>query len=190
MKDLNGEISLNFWNKLKYLLSDPNFFFDSIKAEDGIGRSLLMYVIVGAFMSVVSFVLFFISTSFITRSFGGFGTGLASFIFPLLIVAVLIIGLIFTFIFSGLIHAVVIAFKGEGVYVDTYNVYTYSTVPALILVVIPIVGLLSFVYSLILMIIGVSRLHNISNGKAAIACLTPIFFMIGLIGFLIISILL
>ncbi|MAE13665.1 hypothetical protein CMO92_03795 [Candidatus Woesearchaeota archaeon] len=78
-------------------------------------------------------------------------------------------------------HALIIAFKGEGKYSSSYNVYTYSMIPYLIISVVPIVGFLAIIYSIILMIIGLSKVHNISKGKAALACLLPAVLISGLL---------
>ena len=97
-----------------------------------------------------------------------------------------IFGVIMTFLYSAFIHVIMIAFKSEGSYKDSYNVYTYSMVPYLILSVIPIIGFLSIIYSFVLMIMGISRVHNVSKGKAALACLLPLVLVFGLIiGFII-----
>jgi len=51
----------------------------------------------------------------------------------------------------------------------------------LILSVVPMVGFLAIIYSIILMIIGLSKVHNLSKGKAALACLLPAVLVIGLL---------
>ena len=182
----NSSESFDFWDKLKYLFSNPNLFFEKIKSEKGIKNALLTFVIVGFFASVISY-----GISFGTRFFLPYGRGF--FGFPLGYFGLLgygflgwlspIIGflssILISFIYSGIIYAIIIAFKGEGTFLDTYKVYAYSMVPFLILKLIPLIGYLSIIYSFILMIIGISKLHNISKGKAALACLLPVIFVIG-----------
>jgi len=107
---------------------------------------------------------------------GGFG-----FLYSAMPFISLGIGIVMTFLYSGLIHALIIAFKGEGTYSSSYNVYAYSMIPYLILSVVPMVGFLAIIYSIILMIIGLSKVHNLSKGKAALACLLPAVLVIGLL---------
>jgi len=174
-----GQSEFGFWDKIKYLLSDPNDFFEKIKS-DSIKNALLMYAIVGVFMTAVSFIGFLIMTTQMSRFEGGFGS-----LMIIITIASYIIGIIVTFLYSLLIHAIVIAFKGAGKYSDSYNVFTYSMIPFMLLVMVPMVGFLSIIYSYVLMIIGISKIHMISKMKAALACLLPGIVIIGL--FIIIS---
>lgn len=172
--------TLDFWDKIKYIFSNPRFFFDNIRTEPGIKNSLIMYSIVGLFMTSISFLY-----SFLSDNFGAGILGTMSDIFGLpfiaLGIAFFIIGIIVTFVYAGMIHIVVFAFKGRGKYSDTYNVYAYSSVPSLILSVIPVVGTLTYIYSFVLTIIGISRIHNISTGKSILACIWPILLLLGIV---------
>lgn len=152
--------------------------------EKGIKNALLTFTIVGFFADIISYGMSY-GMRFITPYRGLFGFpfeyfslfGLGFFgIFPLM---GFLISLLISFIYSGLVHAIIVAFKGEGTYLGTYRVYAYSMVPFLLLNLIPFIGFLSIIYSFILMIIGVSKLHNISKGKSALACLLPLIFIIG-----------
>ena len=176
---INKNVEFGFWDKIKYIVSDPNLFFERVKLEQGIKNSILMYAIVGAFFSVISYAFSFGMMSMISRGYGGLGE--FGFLYSALPFVMLGVGLIMTFIYSGLIHALIIAFKGEGTYSSSYNVYAYSMIPYLIFSVIPMVGFLAIIYSIILMIIGISKVHNISKGKAALACLLPAVLVIGLL---------
>lgn len=189
MAKLSGDDEFGFWDKLKYLFSNPNFFFEKVKSEDGIKNALLMYSIVGAFMASINFIFSFMYLGYMGRMIGGYGEEIYSFLMPLYAFGGVAVGIIITFLYSGLIHAIIIAFKGEGSYSDTYKVYTYSMIPFLILTAVPIVGYLSIIYSFTLMIIGISKLHNISKGKSALACLLPAIFILGILIFLVIMLL-
>ena len=176
---VENNTEFGFWDKIKYIFSDPNVFFEKVKLEQGIKNSLLMYAIVGAFFSVISYAFSFGMMSMMSGGYGGLGG--FGFLYSALPFVMLGIGLIMTFAYSGLIHALIIAFKGEGTYSSSYNVYAYSMIPYLILSVVPMVGFLAIIYSIILMIIGLSKVHNISKGKAALACLLPAVLVIGLL---------
>lgn len=174
----------NLLGKLKYLFSSPSTFFENIK-----GESAAIALGVFATASLLSNILS-ILVSFTTPYFGFFG-GLGLFslsrsfsywggiwLSPLIST---ILSLTIAFIFAGMIHLLVKAFKGEGKTTDTFKVYAYSMIPYFIISIIPLIGFLSIIYSLILMIIGISKVHNISMGKAATACLLPVIFVIGLL---------
>lgn len=166
---------LYFW--IKYIFSDPNLFFERVKSEDGIQNSLLMYAIVGAFFSVISYAFSF---GMIGMMSGAYGRSLG-FLYSALPFVMFGVGIIMTFVYSGLIHVIMIAFKSEGSYKDSYNANAYSMIPYLILSVVPIVGYFSIIYSFFLMIIGISKVHNVSIGKAALACLLPAVLLISLL---------
>ena len=182
--------SFDFWDKLNYLFSNPNLFFEKIKLEKGMKNAILTFAIVGVFVDVVSYGARFI----MPYGMGLFGLGYLGLgyfgifrygflsIFPFV---GFLIALLISFIYSGIIHAIVIAFKGSGTFSETYKAYAYSMIPFLIIKLIPILGYLSIIYSFILMIIGVSKLHNISRGKAALACLLPVILVIGIFVFFI-----
>ena len=179
MAKIDSSVGFGFWDKIKYIFSDPNLFFQKVKSEDGIKNSLLMYAIIGAFFSVISYAF-----SLMNMRSGGYGSlGGFGFLYSALPFVMLGVGIIMTFAYSGLIHVIMIAFKSEGSYKDSYNAYTYSMIPFLILSVVPMVGFFSIIYSFILMIIGTSNVHNVSKGKAALACLLPAVVIGLVIGF-------
>ena len=179
--------SIDFWDKIKYLSSNPNLFFEKIKSEEGIKNSLLTFIIVGFFVDIISYGMYY-GMRFMQYRGSLFGTPLGFFelfayfgFFPYLPTMGFLLVLLISFAYSGMIHAIVIAFKGEGTYVATYKAYAYGMIPFLILKLIPLIGYLSIVYSFILMIKGVAKLHNISKVKSALACLMPIIFFIGIL---------
>jgi hypothetical protein len=43
---------LGFWEKIKYLFTNPNLFFNSIKDERGIRNSFIMYLVFGIGISI------------------------------------------------------------------------------------------------------------------------------------------
>lgn len=181
-------INLEFWDKIKYIISNPTFFFERIKDEESIWKSLLMYIMVGAFFSFTGFVFSNLFMTFLTRGSGlrmvsGFFMGGVGYSF----IYFFIFGIIATFVYSGFMHALIKAFKSDKSYKDTYNVYTYSMLPYLALSTIPIIGYFAIIYSLVLMVIGIRKVHNLSIVKSILVCLLPgIILFLGLVGLLII----
>jgi hypothetical protein len=164
------EVNL-FWDKLKYLLTSPKTLFQKVK-DEGIEHALIMYAIAAAFVMVVSMGSSLFSHSDMDSSIL-FRVSSAAFA-PFGFVA----GIISTFVYSGIIHLVIIMFKGNGKYAGTYKAYTYSIIPFLIFSLVPIIGGLSIFYSAIIMVMGLSMLHNISIVKALISCLAPILILV------------
>lgn len=169
-----------FLDKIKYLFSKPNLFFEKIKSEKGIKNSLLMFIVVGLFGVGVGLVFSFGVEIFSPSIYGG---GFYSFFGPLFSMGLLLVEILITFLYAGLIYGGVKIFKGEGSYSDSYNVFTYSMVSFLILSLIPLIGLLAVFYFPVLMVIGVSKVHNISKMKSALICLWPLMLLLAFLVF-------
>lgn len=174
MKEKDTPHSFDFWDKLKYLFSNPNKFFEKIKAENGINNAILTYLIITIFMMTIKALSSFVP-GLGAGIYGEYGGGFLAITF---FIGYLVIGFIGTFLYAGITHIVVFAFKGKKDYFATYKVCTYSIIPFLLLVVIPWVGYLSIIYSFILTIIGLSKVHEISKGKAVLASLATLFLLL------------
>lgn len=182
----SSTISLKPLDKIKLLFSHPNVFFSSVR-EPTLKYAFLLYLVVGLLSVVVQ----------VGVSYGFFGilSGGSYSIFSLsslsfyLAPVFFIFSLGLTFVYAGIAHLVIRGFKGVGGYISTYNACTYSLVPFLMLSIIPLVGWLSFIYSLVLMVFGLSAYHGISKGKAVFAVLLPVIITLVLLGLFIFYIL-
>jgi hypothetical protein len=86
-----------------------------------------------------------------------------------------------TFLISGLIYLIIIKFKSKIKYKDTYNVCTYSMIPGIIVGILTMgFGGLAIIYSVVLMIFGVSKIHNVSKLKATITCSFSVILVYGI----------
>lgn len=153
-KQTNRE-NLDFFGKIGYLFSNPNKFFNNVR-DDTIWKAIGMYVactiLVGAILIVLSMAL---AGSIIGNwVFGMFGAGLGIFL------------VFFSFVYAAITHGFVKVFGGKGNYVDTYNGLVYSLVPGTLLTIVPLIGSIGSIYSLILSVIGLSKYHEISIGKS------------------------
>lgn len=165
--------------KIGYLFSRPLDVF-SCFYEKTIFRALSLYAIIEGIL----FLLLFAFSFFLGRFFGpgefvfSFAS-VVSFIFIVILFGISIGG---TFVYAGICHLVAKGMGGGGNYTDSYNVCTYSLIPSLMIgLIIPFVGWLSIVYSVVLMTFGLAEYHGISKGKAVVAALTPI--LIGILLF-------
>ena len=186
----SGQANEDFFERLKYLFTSPAQFFDKVKGE-GIQNALLAYavtlLIAVVLASAKQFLLplgyggrSFQGASYLSPLFGSYsGHGYESFIF--LIPIKITFSLVITLAYAGLIYPMVRAFKGEGSYTGTFKAFLYGLVPYNLISIIPIVGGLSIIYSIVLTIIGVKKLHNLSTGKATTAVLLPGFVILPLL---------
>ena len=168
MENKVDEKKFGMLDKFGMIFSDPKNFFKKIKSEKNVGNSLLMYVLVSIVVGVGSFFSYSIIMPRANMFFGIF----AGFTFSFFI-----LGAILTFVYSGIIHLLLSFTKKDIHYVDTYNVLTYSLVPAIAFSIIPF-GSIAIIYSLVLTIIGISEVHGVSNGRASFVVLMPIFIFV------------
>ncbi len=163
-----------FLDKIKYIFTDPDFFFEKVKEEKGILNSFLFYLLLLVFFSVLGTFSYLLLANLAGSDllFLGFLSTGALFFGMVGSIAI-------SFIYAGLVFLFAWLFKGKGSYVDTYNVYAYSMTPYVMGSVIPFLGTLLLIYFLILATIGISKVHDLSKGKAFAAVFLPAFIVMG-----------
>lgn len=161
-----------FWDNLKYLITQPETLFARIKNESP-KYAITAYILLTLAASILSSIsgMFFRQYGFGFFSFFSF-FGLLGLIFPILVLAI-------SFIHASITHAIVRGMKGTKGTGNTIKVFCYSLLPFSLLSLIPFIGSFSLIYSYILMIIGIAKVHNITRGRAAVAVLLPPVFIIG-----------
>ncbi|MDD3978113.1 MAG: YIP1 family protein [Methanomicrobium sp.] len=87
----------------------------------------------------------------------------------------IIYGLVIADVFLNtlFIHVFVIIVEGKNGLFETLKSVSYSSVPTLILGWIPIIGIITTVWALVLQTIAIRELHEISTGRAVIAMILP-----------------
>ena len=180
---------LGFFNALvettRQVLSGPADFFRAMPLAGGLGAPMLYAVIVGYVGLVASTIYNTVFRSLLGTSlsrmggsselerFAPFLQGGAGLVVNLLFGPVFI--LIGLFIGSGIIHLMLMIIGGaERGFEATFRVAAYSEAAALFNIIPLCGGLIGGVYTLVLLIIGVSEAQGISRGKAAVAVLVPI----------------
>ncbi|MFA5855942.1 MAG: Yip1 family protein [Candidatus Pacearchaeota archaeon] len=171
----------NEFERLSKIITDPNEFFSNIKSESlGISLKILGLFCLG--LIVIGFALNFILSNFILRNNGlSYFPLMSGFIIG---VFMLIPGLIGLFILAFLIQGLLLLVKGDEKienYQETLKVIIYSLLPSIALFIIPFVGFLSIIYSIVLIVIGLSNVHNISIGKAITALAIPLIVILAII---------
>ncbi len=167
-EQIKGE-KLSDLKKIGYLFSKPGEVFNNFY-EETIVRALGLYAIIAVIVSLLG-----AGVLFILRGFSG-GVDYSFFVFDFILIVILLgISIGGTFVYAGISHLVVRGLGGSGSFVDSYNVCTYSLIPCLIIsLIVPYIGWLSIIYSIILMSFGLSEYHGISRGRAVIAALLPV----------------
>ena len=114
----------------------------------------------------------------VVANFSGFVIALGVF-FVYLVFLALFIGI---FILGLKTHVFVLLMGGEKGVVQTVKTTMYASTPALLLGWIPFVGVIGFIWSLALLVIGIKENHEMEIGNAVLVVLIPIVLYIILIG--------
>ena len=161
-----GTLNAYFATATKSLLH-PTEFFSRLPIDAGYLNPILFGV-----MTVVLSAVFTYIWSALLRG----GGGLFSFLIglPFIVLGSFIMIPIALFIGSGILHLCLLLVRGanEG-YQATFRVVSYSSVPSLFSVV-PIVGSIASLWSIVLMVIGLRETHKTSTGKSVAAVLIPV----------------
>ncbi|HEY9246083.1 MAG TPA: Yip1 family protein [Candidatus Methanoperedens sp.] len=166
---------MDFVKKVKGFLLKPSKTFDA-SYGDTLDEALTYFMILTVISSALS------TLSFIFTRRGNTGT-----IFGIVIgegalsifMASLIIGIIKAFIIGLILHISVYIMGGRQGITQTMKAYMYGSspnllfgwIPILLLGRIHIVTIISAIWSIILFILGINRLHGITVGKAILAIL-------------------
>jgi len=175
----------NLINKIKQVLTDPINFFESLRKETGIKSAFVYLLILSLFSTILGLIvgLLFQNYSYdlLSKMFG-FAFPKPQYTASMLVLFTFIgygMGLISSFIMAGILHVWILIFGGKENYSKTYQLYIYSRTPKFIIGWIPFVNYLTWIYDLVLLIIGTQKVHNISKVKSILMYVIPIV-LIGL----------
>ncbi len=160
----------SYVKKVTLLFSDPAGFFKKVQ-EPSLKNSFLLLLTVTALVAAIGIAMQMARFGTMDNTFGGGASFIG--IYSSLGIILYVLSLGGTFLYAAFSYGLLKAMKGSGNYVSTYNVVAYSTVPGVIFSIIPLIGLLGSIYSIILMVFGFSEYHKISKGKASVAAIVP-----------------
>ena len=169
---------MNFLEKIKQVLLNPSKFFYEIEKEKGIKASLIYLTVLVVFFTIMSLILLLIFKEKIVNLFlnlFNLGAEAQAFSLTQTIEILLIsapISILSTFIVSGILYVWLLIYKGEN------KLYTYSRTPSLVFGWIPIINWFSWVYSLVLLIIGTHKIYKFSKLKSTLIYLIPLFLLL------------
>lgn len=173
---------------LKESMFNPTEFFKSMPVTGGLTDPLLYAMIIGMIGTAFSYLWQVIFQATLMscipldmeivpdyRVFQAMGFAVAAVIMPFMIIIVL-------FIWSGILHLFLMMAGGaKAGFEATFRAAAYSNGP-LILNVIPFCGgVIAWIWSIVLVIIGLREAQKASTGKAVFAVLAPLVLCCGLI---------
>jgi len=170
---------MNFINKIKNILFNPNECWVEFAKEKGIKETLKYLAILTLISINVTFIVNIIILKFvpqerITSLLNTLHSILnlpLSFIFYLIIIFIYLLLFVGLILNSFIIHLFVKIFKGEGGFAETYKAIGYSITPYFLLGAMPIINWFTGLYVIYLQLVGLSKLHKMSLGKALLSYL-------------------
>lgn len=170
---------------IRATLLEPGKSFASMRQTGGLGAPLFFYVLLGTICGLVGV---FYQVVFASMQPGDsaaenaavafigttIGAGVVIMVLPLFLVCA-------AFVSSAITHlALMIVGGARRPFEATFRVVCYANGSTSVLQLLPICGgILASVWGLVLMIVGLSRVHGIGKGRAAVAVFLPtIFFCI------------
>jgi hypothetical protein len=183
------------WQTIRDVLTKPAEVFARMRREGGLGGPLLFYVLVGTIGNIASFAYqWFVQMAGMAAGaqsqqtpnpvaemmFTGVGMAVIVVLMPLFIA-------VGAFVYGGILHlSLMICGGAKQPFETTFRVHSYAAGAVSALMVIPFCGsLVAGVWSLVATIIGLSKAHEISTGRAVWAALLPMIFCCTLIAVII-----
>ncbi len=172
---------------IRAVLLEPGNTFATMRQAGGLGAPLFFYVIVGTICGLVGVFYQAVFSSMQSAdaaaenpaaAFVGttLGVGLVIMLLPVFLVVA-------AFVSSALTHlALMIVGGARRPFEATFRVVCYANGSTSVLQLLPICGgILASVWGLVLMVIGLSRVHGIGKGRAAVAVFLPTIICCGFV---------
>lgn len=161
--------------RVKGFLFSPSLTFDASK-DDTLGDAFTYFLIILAIYAILAAIIVTAAFSLYAGIMAAFGlpmavgpaVGLAFFI------AVFIGGIIGVFVWGFWLHLWVFLLGGRNGAVQTLKTVIYGSTPYLILGWIPLINVITVIWTLIVEVIGLRKLHGFSTGKTVLAMLLAI----------------
>jgi len=157
--------------KAKQVITKPSAFFEGIKSEEGIGPAFKYLAIIALVPIIPLFLLVSAGMSAMSEIPFEFFAKASPILMTVIPIFSYVTTLLFSFIFAGVIQVSARLLKGSGDYAATYKATIYAGTPSTLLSWIPVVGGISGLWSLYLVIKGISILHEVSMGRAVVIVL-------------------
>jgi len=183
------EIKMNVFKKIFLILFKPKTFFEYISWESSFWKTILYFLETFLFAFIIQVIIklptifaswFLMGIIGITFIFGSIGS-------------VVLLVIIIVLIASSIIHVSGKVFKSHGSFIKTFQAIVYSSAPSLIVNVLGLTNIVSkymwlgvynikidifTIWSLVLLVYGFSKLHQISITKSILAIFIPLIIAI------------
>ncbi|MFB6076149.1 MAG: YIP1 family protein [Candidatus Aenigmatarchaeota archaeon] len=172
---------LGWIEAVKSIIVNPKDFFSNMSTDGGYEKPIVFAAINFVIVSLITGILYFSYLStfgglFLNGPMPGFipNIGLVGILaIPFMIVLSLVGGIISLFVVAAISHVLLIIVGGKGSYEGTFRIVAYTTAFVLISWI-PVLNILIGIYALYVVLIGYSKIHEISKGRALLGLLIPL----------------
>ncbi|NCO11489.1 hypothetical protein CO038_00115 [Candidatus Pacearchaeota archaeon CG_4_9_14_0_2_um_filter_39_13] len=181
------------FKKIGKAFSHPGELFSATQS-DGIGPALKYWFVISLLPLIASLIGAIVLSAYVSSYFTQFGLAFLAGASVFLITAALT-GIIFAFLYiiipilmlitAGFLHLFVKLFKGTGSYANTFSAGIYAATPSIILGFIPGVNFITWIWTFVLMILGLSIMHKMSKVRAFFAIIFAWIVLGGLISLIV-----
>jgi phage FluMu protein Com len=178
----DGQNVNSYIETVKVMLSNPSFAYADMRREGGFGKPLL-FAIIGSFIAIIAANIYNLLFSGLLGGLGGrfgnaelgglFAGGMIGMVCSIIVVPAMVAAAMF--IGSGIQHLMLMLVGGARYgFETTLRVVAYAAGATAPIQLIPFVGgLIAVIAQLVLIVIGYTKAHEISTGKAVLAVLLP-----------------
>jgi len=179
---------MDFIEKIKLIIGDSNKFYDKVSGED-LGepiKYLLLVLIIPTVLIILLSGLFMTFVLGIIQAMPG-GADIPAFVLTLGPLIGVLFGVFYyistfvgSFIHGAILHVIVYLMGAKKGFQNTYKAVAYGQTPNIIFGWIPLLNIVFGIWSWYLVIKGLSKLQDMTMGRAFLATIIPIIVLIAL----------
>ena len=182
---------MNIFKIIKKVLTEPTDFFTKVKqGKNHLIFAWTYFALLSLFSTILNVINFLIMYYFVfpTLEKDPLLGQLVSLVLNELTVGAYsfkisldyILGLFLIFVIVGIIFLWIKLFRGKNTYSKTFELISYAQTPSLLFGWIPVIGSGSMVWSLILLVIGTEKIHQLDRTRTIIMYVIPLLLFMGL----------
>ncbi len=182
---------MNIFKVIKKVLTEPTDFFTKVEqGKNHLGFAWVYFALLSLFSTILRTIIFIISyyiflptlekDPLLGKLFSAKWSDLTIYAYIFKTFIDYFIGLILIFIIIGIIFLWIKIWGGKNTYSKTFELISYAQTPSLLFGWIPFVGFSSVVWSLILLVIGTEKIHQLNKTRTIVMYAIPLLLFVGL----------
>ena len=174
--------------KVKGFLFDPVETFRNSRLDETsavVTCFFTLLVVFAGLSAIISFIfivlMFFLAAGFSTAATMPQSSEELAMVFGMPLIAfvlALVMSCILVLVYSIITHLWVYLLGGRRGFFPTLHAVLYSMIPYLLLGWIPLVGIIAFIWTLVLLFVGIREFQDLEDGRAAGAVIIPTFLLL------------